>query len=49
MPPDYVPALTTPDHIREVNAVVHAKNELIDEAIGRVMFYLRQRGWDEPH
>ena len=47
VPPDYVPAQTTPDHIREVNAVVHAKNELIDEAIGRVMTYLGQRGWDE--
>lgn len=46
VPPDYVPARTTADHIREVNAVVHAKNELIDEAIGRVMTYLGMRGWD---
>ncbi|HUS97164.1 MAG TPA: sulfatase-like hydrolase/transferase, partial [Hyphomicrobiaceae bacterium] len=28
VPPDYIPANTTEDHIREVNAVVHAKNEL---------------------
>jgi arylsulfatase A-like enzyme len=47
VPPDYVPADTTPDHIREVNAVVHAKNELIDEAIGRVLDYVRARGWDD--
>ncbi|MEZ5855545.1 MAG: sulfatase-like hydrolase/transferase [Hyphomicrobiaceae bacterium] len=47
VPPDYVPANTTPDHIREVNAVVHAKNELIDEAIGRVTRYLGERQWDQ--
>lgn len=47
VPPDYVPANTTADHIREVNAVVHAKNELIDEAIGRVLDYVKARGWDE--
>jgi arylsulfatase A-like enzyme len=47
VPPDYVPANTTADHIREVNAVVHAKNELIDEAIGRVLDYVCARGWDE--
>ncbi|MGB7180570.1 MAG: sulfatase-like hydrolase/transferase [Burkholderiaceae bacterium] len=47
VPPDYVPAETTPDHIREVNAVVHAKNELIDEAIGQVQSYLAARGWDD--
>lgn len=47
VPPDYVPAHTTADHIREVNAIVHAKNELIDEAIGRVQDYLVARGWDQ--
>lgn len=47
VPPAYVPAETTPDHIREVNAVVHAKNELIDEAIGQVLAYVRERGWDQ--
>ncbi len=46
VPPDYVPAQTTADQIREVNAVVHAKNELIDEAVGRVLSYLRRRGID---
>ncbi len=47
MPPDYVPAETTADQIREVNAVVHAKNELIDEAIGQVHDYLVKRCWDD--
>jgi arylsulfatase A-like enzyme len=47
VPPAYVPATTTPDQIREVNAVVHAKNELIDEAIGRVMTTIENRGWNE--
>ena len=47
VPPAYVPAETTADQIREVNGIVHAKNELIDEAIGRVTAYLRDRGWDD--
>jgi arylsulfatase A-like enzyme len=47
VPPAYVPAETTADQIREVNAIVHAKMELIDEAIGRVLDYLQERGWDE--
>ncbi|MFY0610433.1 MAG: sulfatase-like hydrolase/transferase [Hyphomicrobiaceae bacterium] len=47
VPPDYIPANTTAEQIREVNAVVHAKNELIDEAIGEVRDYLVTRGWDE--
>ncbi len=47
VPPAYVPAETTADHIREVNGIVHAANELIDEAVGRVVAYLAERGWDE--
>lgn len=47
VPPDYVPAETTADHIREVNAVVHAKNELIDDAVGLVWDFVRQRQWDD--
>ena len=46
VPPAYVPANTTADQIREVNAIVHAKNELIDHAIGQVVDYLAERGWD---
>jgi arylsulfatase A-like enzyme len=47
VPPAYVPATTTTDQIREVNGIVHAKNELIDDAVGRVMTYLKARNWDE--
>jgi arylsulfatase A-like enzyme len=47
VPPAYIPANTTADHIREVNAVVHAKNELIDESVGHVMDYLSERGWND--
>ena len=46
VPPAYVPANTTADQIREVNAIVHAKNELIDHAISQVVDYLAERGWD---
>lgn len=47
VPPAYIPAETTADQIREVNAIVHAKNELIDEAVGEVLDYLEGHGWDE--
>ena len=47
VPPAYIPAQTTADQIREINAIVHAKNELIDEAIGLVTCFLRKRGWDQ--
>jgi arylsulfatase A-like enzyme len=46
VPPAFVPAETTADQIREINALVHAENELIDDAVGRVMDYLDNRGWD---
>ena len=46
VPPTFVPAETTADRIREVNAMVHAENELIDEAIGQVLAYVKDRGWD---
>ncbi len=31
--------------MREVNALTHVENELIDEAIGRVMARIGERGW----
>ena len=37
----------TNDNVREINAMVHIQNELVDEAMGRLMEYLRARGWDE--
>jgi arylsulfatase A-like enzyme len=46
-PKRWVPATLTADQVREVNALVHVENELIDEAIGRVMTALRRRGWDD--
>jgi arylsulfatase A-like enzyme len=44
-PPDWVPATLTADQIREVNAMVHIENELIDEACGRVLQRVSERGW----
>jgi arylsulfatase A-like enzyme len=44
-PPAFVPAQLTPDQIREVNAMTHIENELIDEACGRVLRRVEQRGW----
>ena len=31
--------------VREVNALTHVENELIDEALGRVMTRVAERGW----
>jgi hypothetical protein len=45
-PPSYVPAQLTLDQLLEINAVIHVENELIDEAVGRVMARIRERGWD---
>ncbi|MCB1741797.1 MAG: sulfatase-like hydrolase/transferase [Gammaproteobacteria bacterium] len=47
VPPQFVPASLSADQIREVNAMVHAKNELIDDAVGELMHYIEQRGWSE--
>ena len=46
-PPEFVPAALTPDQIREINALTHVENELIDEACGRVLERVRERGWLE--
>ncbi len=45
-PPRWVPASLTDDQVREVNALIHVENELIDDAIGRVLAAVRRRGWD---
>jgi arylsulfatase A-like enzyme len=45
-PMSFVPCAMTEDQIREVNAMVHAENELIDQAVGRVMKRVGERGWD---
>lgn len=43
-PPSFVPAQLTADQIREINALTHVENELIDEACGRVLSRLEERG-----
>ncbi|HYM32452.1 MAG TPA: sulfatase-like hydrolase/transferase [Candidatus Cybelea sp.] len=43
-PSKFVPAALTVDQIREINARVHVKNELIDEALARVVQRIGQRG-----
>ena len=43
-PLKWVPATLQPDNIREINAMVHVKNELIDEAVGRVLAGIREIG-----
>ena len=42
----FVPCEMTHDQVREINALVHVKNELIDEACGRVLATVAARGWD---
>ncbi len=44
-PARWVPNTLTPDQIREVNALTHIENELIDEGVGRLMQHIEQRGW----
>ena len=44
-PREFIPAELTPDQVREINAITHIENELIDEACGRVLGWLDDRGW----
>ena len=46
-PADFVPAAMTHDQVREVNAMTHIENELIDEALGRVLRHIHSRGWGD--
>jgi len=45
-PNTFVPAALTENQIREVNAMVHVENELIDQACGRVLARVAARGWE---
>jgi arylsulfatase A-like enzyme len=45
-PTHFLPCRMTADQVREVNALVHVENELIDEACGRVLRRIAERGWD---
>ena len=44
-PRGFRPRDMTHDQIREINAVTHIENELIDEACGTMLDYLGRRGW----
>jgi len=44
-PADWVPATLTADQVREVNARNAVECELIDEALGRVLDRIAERGW----
>ncbi len=46
-PTGFVPSTMTHDQVREVNALVHVENELIDEACGRVLDRITKRGWGD--
>jgi len=43
---NFVPCEMTHNQVREVNAMTHVENELIDQACGRVIEKISQRGWD---
>jgi arylsulfatase A-like enzyme len=44
-PRTFVPCEMTDDQVREINAMTHIENELIDEACGRVLERIDARGW----
>ena len=44
-PARFVPSTLEDDQLREVNALTHVMNELIDEACGRVLDAVDRRGW----
>ncbi|HVK84068.1 MAG TPA: sulfatase-like hydrolase/transferase [Kofleriaceae bacterium] len=46
-PTTVIPSQLTMDQLREMTAMIHVENELIDEAVGRVLALLRERGVDE--
>ena len=45
-PPEWVPSSLTTDQLREIDALTHVKNELIDEAVAKVMAAVAARGWE---
>jgi arylsulfatase A-like enzyme len=46
-PPDFVPSSVTRDQLREIHAMIHIENELIDEACARVWQRIGERGWGQ--
>jgi len=45
IPREFKPCELTEAQIREVNALTHIENELVDEALGRVLKHIDSRGW----
>ncbi|MGH7813657.1 MAG: sulfatase family protein [Candidatus Binataceae bacterium] len=45
-PTTFVPCEMTADQLREVTAMIHVENELIDQACGRVIKRVAERGWE---
>jgi arylsulfatase A-like enzyme len=43
----FQPGSLSDDNIREINARAHVMNELIDEALGRVLASIESRGWGD--
>ena len=46
-PMSFQPGALTHDQVREVNARAHVMNELVDEALGRVLDHVDGHGWTE--
>jgi arylsulfatase A-like enzyme len=46
-PGSYRPQKVSHDNIREITAMVHIMNEMIDDACGRVLDRVAARGWDD--
>jgi arylsulfatase A-like enzyme len=46
-PNSVIPSRLSEDQLREMNAMIHVENELIDEALGRVISELVARGLDQ--
>src|SRR5205823_12412270 len=44
-PPRFVPASMSHDQVREINAMTHIENELVDEACERVLSHIAAKGW----
>lgn len=43
-PTSFRPAALADDQLREMTAMIHVENELIDDAVGRLVRYLEERG-----
>ncbi|HEY1960661.1 MAG TPA: sulfatase-like hydrolase/transferase [Polyangiaceae bacterium] len=46
-PTSFEPARLEPDQLREVEHMIQVENELVDDAVGRVMRFLAEAGLDE--